>query len=270
MTKLSSSRTAAPPGRRIRSGIGLLACAAVLASAATPSAQAATIGFDNVSNIVTPALPADSPLYNGGDRFTTDGFLAVVADSAFAQSFPDYEPGLAGAVVGAQQWSACTFLACPFGETSYYAGVNDGSLTLSREDGSAFRLSALTYAGIGPESEEGAAHSMGQLRLWGSTAAGSVITATADLPDLHAWADWTLDNAFAGTSLTSLRIDACAYTAAGACLNDGTLLNASQFAVGTLSVSAVPEPSALAMLAGGLALLGAASRTRRLRNGGRA
>ncbi|MBB3221406.1 NF038120 family PEP-CTERM protein [Pseudoduganella umbonata] len=269
MTKLSTSRTAAPPGRRLLSGIGLLACAAALAASAMPAARAATIGFDNVSNIVTPVLPADSPLYNGGDAFTTDGFLAVVADSAFAQSFPGYEPGLAGAVVGPEQWSACTFLACPFGETGYYAGLNDGSLTLSREDGSAFRLTALTYAGIAPEIEEGGAHSIGQLRLWGTTATGSVITATADLPELHAWADWTLDSAFAGTTLTSLRIDACAYTAAGACLNDGTLLNASQFAVGSLSVSPVPEPSALAMLAGGLVLLGTASRARR-RNGGRA
>jgi PEP-CTERM motif len=267
MIKLSSTRNASAADRRIRSGLGLLAGAAVLAASTVPGAQAATIGFDNVSNIVTPALPADSPLYNGGDRFTTDGFLAVVADSAFAQSFPGYEPGLAGAVVGAEQWSACTFLACPFGDTSYYAGLNDGSLTLSREDGSAFRLSALTYAGIAPEVEEGSGHSWGQLRLWGTTADGSVITATADLPELHYWADWTLDSAFAATTLTSLRIDACTYTAAGACLNDGTLLNASQFAVGTLTVSAVPEPSALAMLAGGLALLGTASRTRRRKEG---
>jgi hypothetical protein len=228
-----------------------------MALAAT-AARADVIDFETIANI---SAHGDGTIYLGGDAFTTNGFLATVADSAFAQSFPDYEPGLAGTTIAANDSGACLWLACPYPITQHYAGLNDGSLTLSRTDGAAFHLSSLSYGGIANENEEGSPLSFGQLRITGTRADGSIATTTADFPELHYWNAWTLDAAFAANAFTRITIDACAYTAARECLNGPDMLNASQFALDDLHVSAVPEPSAVALLAAGLLLVAARRRS---------
>lgn len=220
-------------------------------------AHADIIDFEQ---IVNGSLPADNAIYIGGDTFSTNGFAAVVADSAFAQGSPGYEPGLAGVTIAAGDSAACLWLACPYPITQHYAGLNDGSLTLSREDDAAFRLTSLSYGGIASENEEGNPLPFGQLRITGTTADGSTITTSADFPPLHYWIEWTLDTSFAATAFTSITIDACTYTAGRECVNGLATLNASQFALDELHVSAVPEPSTVAMLAAGMLLVAARRR----------
>lgn len=248
------------PGNTVRRRFAPAVAAWAVALCA-PAAHADVIDFET---IVNQSAQADGTIYIGGDRFTTGAWQAVVADSAYVQSFPDYQPGLAGATIGAQESAACVYLACPWPISQYYAGLNDGSLTLSRADGGAFTIAGLMYGGIANEVEEGTGMPFGRLRLSGMTAAGAVLTAEADFPELHYWSTWTLDAAFAGTVFTRLTIDACAYAPDGACINGGDLLNASQFAIDNLQVSAVPEPSIAALLVTGL-LFGVARR----RAGGR-
>ena len=232
-----------------------MACATALSA---PAAQADVIDFEQIVNW---SSPADNSIYVGGDTFATNGFKAVVADSSYVQSFPDYEPGLAGATIAAGDSGACVWLACPYPISQHYAGLNDGSLTLSREDDAAFRLSSLSFGGIANENEEGSTLPFGQLRITGTRADGSVVATAADFPELHWWAEWTLDPTFAATAFVSITIDACTYVGGGAvgrdCVNGPDTLNASQFALDDLHVSAVPEPGTVAMLVAGLLLVAA-------------
>jgi hypothetical protein len=233
----------------------LMACAVALSA---PAARADVIDFEQ---IVNGSPPADNSIYVGGDTFSTNGFTALVADSAYAQSFPDYQPGLAGVTIAAGDSAACLWLACPYPITQHYAGLNDGSLTLSREDHAAFRLSSLSYGGIATENEEGSTLPFGQLRITGTTVDGRTVTTSADFPELHWWGEWTLDAGFAANAFTSITIDACTYAGtARECLNGADTLNASQFAIDDLHVSAVPEPASVALLSAGLLLLAARRR----------
>lgn len=242
-----------PSGNLARQGrlraalVPMLAAIAVLAA---PHASADVIDFETVAGTA-------NGFYNGGSTFVTGGFVGTVADSAYAQSFPDYEPGLAGATIPAGGFGTCAYLACPYGGSQYFAGLNDGSLTLARQDGAAFHLGALTFGAIGPDSEEEGPGGglIGRLRIAGTTADGTVLSTWADLPALHYWADWHLDGAFAGAALTSVTIDACAFDGLGGCINGGDRLNAAQFAIDDLQVSAVPEPSGWLMFGAGLALV---------------
>ena len=245
--KTSSRNTLAPCWRAVAPA--LLCCSLAFSA---PAALAGVIDFEQIVNHTAP--PGES-VYLGGDTFSTNGFVATVADSAYAQGFPDYEPGLAGATIAAGDSGACLWLACPFPITQHYAGFNDGSLTLAREDNTAFRLTSLTFGGIASENEEGAALPFGQLRITGTRLDGSTLSTAADFPELHYWSEWTLDTAFAATAFTRITIDACAYTAARECLNGPDTLNASQFALDDLQVSAVPEPSMVVLFAAGLLLV---------------
>lgn len=252
--KTTSRNTLRPGWRHVAPA--LLACAAALSA---PAALADVIDFEQ---IVSHSSQADSSVYLGGDRFSTNGFLAEVADSDYVQSFPDYEPGLAGATVAESEYT-CTRLACPPPVSQYYAGLNDGSLTLSRGDASAFHVSALSFGAIAPR-DANELLPFGQLRITGTRLDGSTLTTATDFPALYDWSEWTLDAPFAAAAFTRITIDACTYTAASECLNGEDTLNLSQFALDNVHVSAVPEPSTVVLLTAGLLLVAA----RRL--GGRA
>ena len=86
--------------------------------------------------------------------------------------------GLAGVISNGNDPDSCNGLACPVGNaTMYYAGVNDGSVTISR-DGGAFQLNSLSYAFLPPLPGSGP-YSFGQLTR--SPIAGSWLNIVAPL-----------------------------------------------------------------------------------------
>lgn len=246
-------------GRLLR--LALFGCSMLIAA---PAVLASTIDFESHHNIVTPALAAGDTAYAGRDAFAVGDYLATVADSTFAQSQPDYEPGAAGVIIDHSDRLACNLVACPgsfFNQTHYYAGLNDGSLTLKRADGMAFSLSALDFAFVAPAYDLPNL-SYGQLVL-SATVAGvaSPVTRSMNFPGQFLdgnfiFDTWHLDTAFAGQQLTSLTISACVFDDALNCLNGADSYNLAQFAIDNVVLAAVPEPQAFLMMAAGLALLG--------------
>jgi hypothetical protein len=246
----------------------LTACC--LLTGAVP-AFATTLDFESHTNILSPVLGSGDTAYAGRDRFTTGGYTATVADSVYAQSLPDYEPGAAGVIVDHSDRLACSIVTCPgsfFNQTHYYAGLNDSSLTLARSDGLAFRLLSLDFAFVAPMYDL-ANLSYGQLVL-SATAEGSSdpITRAMNLPGQFLdgnfiFDTWQLDDAFSGLKLTSLNISACVFDEGLNCVNGATSYNLAQFAIDNVHLEAVPEPQDWLVFASGLGLLAAIGRRRR-------
>lgn len=249
--------------------------ACCLLAGAAP-AFATTIDFETHSNVVTPVLGSGDTAYAGRDRFTTAGYTATVADSVYAQSLPDYEPGAAGVIVDHSDRLACSIVVCPgsfFNQSHYYAGLNDGSLTLARTDGLAFRLFSLDFAFVA-YTYDLPNFSYGQLVL-SATAEGSddPITRNMNLPGQFLdgnfiFDTWQLDGLFSGLNLTSLTISACVFDDGLNCVNGATSYNLAQFAIDNLQVEAVPEPQDWLVFGSGLGLLAAIVRRRRTAGAG--
>jgi MYXO-CTERM domain-containing protein len=229
-------------------------------AAALSSSHAATIDFETTANVVTPDLgPLDS-VYAGRDQFTTAGFLATVNDSKYAQSLPDYQPGLAGTLMNS--WNSCIINYCPYNETHFFAGLNGGGLTLQREDGAAFRLENFRYGFIGHDWEmENKVY--GRLQLEITLADGSTVKMEQDMQEeLVRLRTWDFSGQLGGKAITRLDISSCVFDGLGGCVNDDSTLNVAQFALDDINVSAVPEPAGYATLLAGLAMLGAWRRRR--------
>jgi len=249
-----------------------LLCASVIGGlfALTASANAATVTFDGVQNIVTPQLNAGDTTYNTGDAFTQAGFTLRVANNAAAEAD---EYGLVGALIDSDNNFNCSVIACPVGNGSnYFAGLNDGSLNITNtSDGVAgFRLAGLSYAFVAPLAGLVDA-SYGRLLLTGTVLGGGTISTSADFAGQDASGRFTFaqlgaQDAFGGTILTSLSLNACLFdagmTGCYSAPRDFTQ-NQAQFALENLDLSEVPEPTSVALMLLGLAGLGSMSRRRR-------
>lgn len=245
--------------------------AALVASTVAPAAQAGVIDFSSISNVVTPVLSAGDSIYAGHDQFAVGGLLATISDSAYAQGQPDYEPGLAGAWIDPNS-AACLEMACPAPWSPFYGALNGGSVSFAREDGAGFRLNAFDFGFIGVNHDMPDAR-YGKLLLTLTTAAGDVISLERDLPGktfhgTFGYDTWTFDGQLGQTTLSSVSFSSCIFDGAGGCVNNDSTLNVAQFALDNLTVSAVPEPSSIALLMGGLAALGLRSGMRRRRGQG--
>jgi len=247
-----------------------VAGAALLLTVLAPAAQAGqtTIDFENVFNIVSPTLSAGDSIYAGRDQFSSNGYVATVADSPFAQSLPDYAPGLAGGIANGSNPFTCDIVACPAGNGSrYYVGLNDGSVSFARSDNLSFHVQALDYAFVAPVS--GLADGQyGRLVISGKTDGGGSVSTEIDFAPQggtgqYSFTSWSAAG-FAKASLTSVTISACLFDGLGNCVNSDLSANQAQFAIDNLqlstNVSPVPEPDAYAMLGLGLAVLGLARR----------
>ncbi|MGH8854116.1 MAG: NF038120 family PEP-CTERM protein [Telluria sp.] len=234
---------------------------AVLLGAAfgAPAAFAAPVGFDD--------LPLTVVL--GNETVVSGGFAFQARDSAMAQSFGVQT--VAGLTIDGSAPSSCDALACPSGNpTRYFAGVNDGSVTMTSALTPYFRLNALDFAFVSPLG--GLANGIyGQLRLVGSLASGGTISTSMDFAGQDGFgnfmfAGWTLDPAFAGALLNELSFSACVFDAAGGCDNslDFPAGNLAQFAIDNLDATGVlPEPAMPALLLLGAAGMGLSARRRR-------
>ncbi|WP_295992367.1 NF038120 family PEP-CTERM protein [Rugamonas sp.] len=249
--------------RRIGQAGGAALLAAATMSAA--HADATTIDFEHVSNVVTPALAAGDSIYAGRDQFSSQGYLATVADSTFAQSQDGYTPGLAGAIVDGGNAYNCDIIACPAGNASkYYSGLNDGSISFSRSDSHGFHLNSLDFAFVSPVYgvPDGV---YGRLVISGSKVGGGTISTEVDFggqnaDGLYTFASWNA-GAFGKADLSSVTISACLFDGAGGCVNSDVSANQAQFALDNVHLtSAVPEPAAWMMFGLGLALAAVARR----------
>jgi hypothetical protein len=221
---------------------------------------------------LTSALPAmadvldfdlqNPDIFGGGNAFSEGGYTFLVNDT----TAPGGGGGLAGVMLNGLDPNSCDVAACPVGNaTMYYAGVNDGSVTLSR-DGGAFQLNSLKYAFLAPVTGLGA-YSYGQLTLVGTLAGGGSASASIDFPALvggySPFALSALGSDFTSGIYTSVTIGACVFTSGGGCINPAG--NQAQFAIDDLNVTAaVPEPETYAMMGLGLGVL-ALVRRRNLR-----
>lgn len=200
-------------------------------------------------------------IFGGGNSFADSGYTFLVNDT----TAPGGGVGLAGVMVNGTDPESCTVAACPIGNASmYYAGVNDGSVTLSR-NGGAFQLNSLRYAFLAPVTGLDP-YSYGQLTLVGTLVGGGTASASIDFPVLAAggyspFALSALGGAFTSGVYTSITIGACVFTDTSC---DNPYGNKAQFAIDDLNVTAaVPEPETYAMMGLGLGVLALVRRRNR-------
>ncbi len=91
-----------------------LLCASVLGALGlmAGAAQAATVTFDGIMNVVTPQLAAGDTAYNTGDAFTANGFTFRTNNGPGVDAS---ESGGVGAIFNAANPTNCTIVECPVG-----------------------------------------------------------------------------------------------------------------------------------------------------------
>lgn len=158
--------------------------------------------------------------------------------------------GFDGAIIDGTDPNRCDVAVCPAGST-YYAGLNDGGVSLSFADNT-FALTGVDFAFILPTPALLGA-SVGQLIVKGSD--GSSVAQDFGLQGSdgqYAFMHWNFDGAFAQTRFTQVTFSACVYNAdRSSC--DNPAGNQAQFAIDNIDTS-VPEPGSLPLVA--LSLMG--------------
>ncbi len=224
---------------KVLSGIAL--------SMAALSAQASTINFESIS----------PDIFGGGQTFSENGYDMTVLDNAGS--------GLAGAAIVGTDSFACSIIACPTGNSStYYAGLNDGGLSVARSDQTGFVLKSLDYSFIAPTAGL-IDFSVGRLVVIGTGLNNATMQTSVEFaPQVNGqfnFSNVVFGGAFANTAFKQLDVFACLYTNSGTCVNPAA--NQAQFGLDNINVAAVPEPETYLMMGLGLAGLAALARRRR-------
>lgn len=244
----------------------LLCASAIGALGAFAPAHAGVITFEDVQNIVTDQLNAGDTAYNTGDAFMSDNYRLEVRNSATAE--PD-EWGGVGARIDSENAFACLITSCPVGaDGNYYAGLNDGRLSIFNTTGSqTFKFEGLDFGFVAPVG--GLPNfSYGRLILSGTIAAGGSIVAGADFAGQNSAGRFVFDRfdvdaAFRSAVLSSLTISACLFDGNGDCISERAFTqNQAQFGIDNVRLADVPEPGSIALLLLGMAGLTATSRRR--------
>ena len=243
-----------------------LAAATVLCVGA---AQASVIDFENVD---TSGL-SFAPLVANFDTFTQGPFLMQGYDGSGSTDL-----SLVGSLIGPTSGGTCdgASITCPTGDnTDYYAVLNTGVLymqgprpmTLTQFDaGFIAPASGVPAGAFGLLVVEGdradGSYAIGAFALSGPDASGatsfSTFQASDEINGLFSGTTGTIDTgSFADYQFLEFY---CSSNSLGSCNLDTT--NTGQFALDNVTF-AVPEPSQWALMAFGLAVVGAIARRRR-------
>lgn len=247
-----------PEGRymnRNRSILKKTAVAALLGTAfCSPAAFAEIIDFEDTTRVAL----------TGGETAVSGIYAFKAADGPLAQAVG--VSGAAGAVYNGSL--GCGDTPCPSGNAgNFYAGLNDGAVSMTNLHHSQFSVSSLDFGFLAPVFNV-ADGIYGQLRLTGYLTGGGMINTAMNFAGQDGFGkfmfqNWTLDQAFSSASLSSLEISACLFDNSGACNNslDALAFNQAQFTIDNLNATDLPEPAMPAMLM--LGALGMALAARR-------
>ncbi|MET0322838.1 MAG: NF038120 family PEP-CTERM protein [Duganella sp.] len=229
--------------------------------AAAPAALAGTgvtLDFDTV---------APGFLYNG-TQFEHQGVLL----SSYSNDPEGLPEDTVGAIFDGNDASTCMGLSCPTNNFTpgYYAGLNDGVLVIDAPRAGGLQVKSFDASFIGAFPGSGAEFPgvAGVLEMRGYGADGQYqverFNLGGPLGNEFFMQRYDTSASFANTSFAEIVLFAYRCDYSGTCSAFET--NGGQFALDNvaLTVTAVPEPSAWLTLFGGLGLLGATLRRRRL------
>ncbi len=244
---------------RTRSILKSALATAMFGAALMAPAAHASIKYVMDFNDITPIT------LNGNESVAVGDYTLTAKDSPLAQLL-GFSGGVGLTINGSE---SCTVAACPSGNaTQYYAGINDGSVTLTAKAND-FQITGLNFAFLSPLAGL-PDFSYGQLVLTGAKVGSGFITASRNFVGQDGNGDFTFDHwdlgiDWAKEHLTSLTISACIFNDSNACVNsaDDPAFNMAQFAIDDLQLSTVPEPGSIALLMLGAAGMGMAARRRR-------
>lgn len=214
-------------------------------------AQAAIVDVDFEDQQWLYGSSFGDALYEAGD---------LLAHKNVLFSFSSLDTGSVGSIVDGSDPYNCYGMKCPTNNaSSYYAGVNDGWLTMSNQNTASLygiRLLSLdfgfveTLAGLG-------AYSMGKMVLTASRFDGSFVQLMKDFPLQDAQSDhqfgrWDdIDTELGGERFSAISLNACLYDVNGDCVREAS--QKGSFAIDNLRLD-VPEPASIAVF--GFALAG--------------
>jgi hypothetical protein len=192
-----------------------------------------------------------------GDALYEAGDLLAYKNLLF--SFSSLDTGSVGSIVDGADPYNCYGMKCPVNNgSSYYAGVNDGWLTISQRDPAnlhGIRLLGMdfgfveTLAGLG-------SYAAGKMVLTASRFDGSFVQLMKEFPlrdaqGDHQFARWDdIDSLLGGQRFSTISFNACLYDVDGACVREAA--KKGSFAIDNLSVD-VPEPASIAVFSFALA-----------------
>jgi len=224
----------------------VLGIATALALLGSAPAMASVVNFESLS---------PDGIYVDGDTLGEAGYTLQAVDNHGGTS------GVVGLLLNGMDPTSCWLGGCPTNNTSHsYLGLNDGGVTIKKDDGGKFSLRSLDFGFVAPFGGLGN-FSYGQLQLTGTLANGGTIGYSLNFPGTDSNGDPLFDSAalpagFGYAELTGLTIRACLFDGNGGCtvapdISDPSIYQA-QFAIDNLALAEVPEPGSLALIGLGM------------------
>jgi hypothetical protein len=193
----------------------------------------------------------DQNVFADGDSFTSGHGVMTALGGGFVGAVADF--------------SSCFLAVCPVGNDSqFYAGLNDGALSISLMD-ELLHLTSLDFGFVLPLAQL-VDFSVGQLLLTGEDESGAKTSVAKDFGPQDAngnygFEHWVLDASFTSMAFKSVTVSACLFNVDGACVNPAE--NQAQFAIDNIGY--IPEPASMALLGVSFASLLAAGSRRKAR-----